>query len=72
MNNQLKVFSRREMLEMSPGISGLTALGGSAFAQEAYEKCVNELLPNLGTHSIFFLNSNIPLINCNDCLNFTL
>ena len=35
MSNQRKVFSRREMLEMSLGIGGLTALGGSAFAQEA-------------------------------------
>jgi protocatechuate 3,4-dioxygenase beta subunit len=35
MNNQRKVFSRRELLEMTLGIGGLTALGGSAFAQEA-------------------------------------
>jgi len=35
MNNQRKVFSRREMFEMSLGIGGLTALGSSAFAQEA-------------------------------------
>jgi protocatechuate 3,4-dioxygenase beta subunit len=35
MNNQRKVFSRREMLEISLGIGGLTALGNSAFAQEA-------------------------------------
>ena len=34
MNNQRKVFSRREMLEMTLGIGGLAALGGSAFAQE--------------------------------------
>jgi protocatechuate 3,4-dioxygenase, beta subunit len=35
MNNQRKVFSRREMLEMTLGVGGLAALGGSAFAQEA-------------------------------------
>ncbi|MCA1592800.1 MAG: protocatechuate 3,4-dioxygenase [Acidobacteria bacterium] len=34
MNNQRKVFSRREMLEMTLGIGGLAMLGGSAFAQE--------------------------------------
>lgn len=35
MNNQRKVFSRREMLEMALGIGGLAAFGGSVFAQEA-------------------------------------
>ncbi len=35
MNNQRKVFSRREMLEMSLGIGGLAVFGGSAFAQQA-------------------------------------
>lgn len=35
MNNQRKVFSRRELLEMTLGIGGLATLGGSVFAQEA-------------------------------------
>jgi len=35
MNKQEKGLSRRQMLEMAIGIGGLTALGGSAFAQEA-------------------------------------
>jgi len=35
MNKQEKGFSRRRMLEMAIGVGGLTALGGSAFAQEA-------------------------------------
>lgn len=35
MNNQQKVFSRREMLAMAVGLGGLSALSGSAFAQEA-------------------------------------
>jgi protocatechuate 3,4-dioxygenase, beta subunit len=35
MNEQEKVFSRRQMLEMAVGFGGLAAFGGSVFAQEA-------------------------------------
>jgi hypothetical protein len=35
MNEQEKVFSPRQMLEMAVGFGGLAAFGGSVFAQEA-------------------------------------
>ena len=44
MSNQRKVFSRREMLEMSLGIGGLTALGGSTFAQEVKRLITPEIV----------------------------
>lgn len=34
MNEQEKIFSRRQVLEMAIGFGGLAALGGSAFAQQ--------------------------------------
>ncbi len=35
MNEQEKVFSRRQMLEMAAGFGGLAMLGGSVFAQQS-------------------------------------
>jgi hypothetical protein len=33
MNEQEKLFSRRQMLKFGPGFGGLALLGGSVFAQ---------------------------------------
>jgi protocatechuate 3,4-dioxygenase, beta subunit len=43
MNKQEKVFSRRQMLEMTVGFGGLAALGGSVFAQEAKQLVTPEV-----------------------------